>query len=262
MYSLELEAAKEVAKKAGLLLRQLSEQDFKVEHKSTVDLVTSADIESQELIVSRLKEQFADYAILAEESDGKKPEADYIWVIDPLDGTTNYAHGLPIFAVSIGLVHKNEPVAGVVYEPNLDEMFTAVKGKGAYLNDKEIEVSATADLNQALLSTGFPYDIRENSEATLTPFNSLVLRAQGVRRMGAASVDICYTACGRFDGFWELGLKPWDTAAASLILAEAGGKQSKYDDSPFDIWTPEMLATNGLIHDQMLEVLAGRAEVK
>lgn len=255
-YKKELQVASGIAKEAGFLLKELSKKDFKVEHKGVVDLVTEGDFAAEELIISKLTDAF-DYKVLSEEAHPDEKSAGYLWVIDPLDGTTNYAHNLPVYAVSIGLVYEGQPVAGVVYEPNQDEMFTAIKGAGAYLNDKKIKVSATDDLNSSLLSTGFPYDIRQNPRATLKPFNTFVLNVQGVRRTGAASIDICYTACGRFDGFWELGLKPWDTAAASLILEEAGGKLSKYDGSSYDIWTPEMVASNGLIHKRMLEVLNG-----
>ncbi len=263
MFDKELNIAKNVAREAGALLKQLSKGNFSVSHKGTVDLVTEGDLAAEKLIVDTLSKHFPDYSILSEEDAAKCSgnlqvsikNSDYLWVIDPLDGTTNYAHRFPIYAVSIGLAYKKEPVMGVVYDPNQDEMFTSVKGEGAFLNGEAIKVSSVNDLNNALLSTGFPYDIRQNPEATLNPFNQFVLNAQGVRRAGAASIDICYMACGRFDGFWELGLKPWDTAAASLILEEAGGKITKYDGSSFSIWIPEMLASNALLHEQMMKIL-------
>lgn len=251
----QLEVAKEVALKAGALLQEYSQNDFNVSYKGTVDLVTEADIASEKLVTEELKKHFPAHEILSEESAGEKPETDYLWVVDPLDGTTNFAHRFPIYAVSIGLLYKDEPVVGVVYEPNLSELFSAVKNNGAYLNDQPIKVSGVTELEQALLATGFPYDTRQRPDTILGLFNAFALRSQGVRRAGAASIDICYTACGRFDGFWEQGLKPWDTAAAALILTEAGGKTTKYDNSPFDIWIPEMLASNGQLHEQMLEVL-------
>lgn len=263
-YSKELTVAKEIAVKAGKLVKELSGK-VEIKFKGRVDLVTQADIESEKLIIGEINKHFPAHVILSEEAGQQKTkealmyetpgQAEYLWLIDPLDGTTNYAHGFPIYAVSIALAHKGEIVMGTVYEPNLGELFTAVKGDGAYLNGNPIYVSKVGDLDKSLLSTGFPYDLSERPKEVLGYFDKFTLRAQGVRRAGAAAIDLCSLACGRFDGFWELGLKPWDTAAGSLIVSEAGGKLTKFDGSSFDVWIPEVVATNGLIHQQMLDIL-------
>lgn len=261
----ELRVAKQLAVDAGKLVKKLASGQLEIKFKGPVDLVTKADVESEKLIINQIKENFPGHAILSEEAEQDQAkealkyntsgQAEYLWLIDPLDGTTNYAHGFSVYAVSIALAHQGEIVVGVVYEPNLAELFTAAKGGGAYLNDKPISVSKISELNKSLLATGFPYNLRKRPKEVLGYFDAFTLRAQGVRRAGAAAVDLCQLACGRFDGFWELGLKPWDTAAGKLIVSEAGGKLTKFDSSPFDIWTPEVVATNGLIHEQMLEVL-------
>ncbi len=252
----ELELAKDVAVEAGQLINKLAKKPSEIKYKGQVDLVTNADLEAEKLIIGRLKEAFGEYEIISEESaTDLKKDAEYVWVIDPLDGTTNYAHRFPIYCVSIALVNNSKSVVGAVYEPNIGEMFSASVGDGAFLNGKPISVSDTKDLDKSLLATGFPYDIRENPKPVLNLFSSFALQAQGVRRAGAAALDICYLASGRLDGFWELGLKPWDMAAGSLIALEAGAKFSKFNGSSFDIWTPEVLATNGYIHDQMMDVI-------
>lgn len=255
-YEKELEAAKEIALKAGALVKKMSHENFEIRKKGAVDLVTEVDLASEKLIIEELNKRFPGQEILAEESAKEMHKASTLWVVDPIDGTTNYAHRFPIYSVSIGFVCGGEPVAGVVYDPNSDELFAAAKDGQATLNDKPIHVSKIEVLDKALLSTGFPYDLRKNPHPTLDRFFNFTMRAQGVRRAGVASLDMCNLACGRYDGFWEVGLKPWDMAAASVILTQAGGKLSKFDDSPFDIWTPEILATNGLLHDAMREVLA------
>jgi myo-inositol-1(or 4)-monophosphatase len=181
--------------------------------------------------------------------------SDYKWVIDPLDGTTNYAHGYPCFCVSIGLEHKGELVVGVVYDPIRDELFAAERGGGATLNGRALRVSDVADLNRALLCTGFPYDVRERDDFA-RHFVNFIMRAQGVRRDGAAALDMVYVACGRFEGFYEDGLQPWDVAAGIVIIEEAGGRVSRYDGSAATIYAPPLLASNGLVHEQMMRVLA------
>ncbi len=255
-YEKELEAAKEIALKAGALVKKMSSEDFEIRKKGQVDLVTEADLASEKLIISELNRRFPDHDILAEESAKEFHKAPNLWVVDPVDGTTNYAHRFPIYSVSIALVCENEPVVGVVYDPNMGELFAARKNGEATLNDKPISISSIEVLDKALLATGFPYDLRQNPHPTLDRFFDFTMKAQGVRRAGVASLDMCNLACGRYDGFWEVGLKPWDMAAASLILEKAGGRLSKFDDSEFDIWTPEILATNGLIHDEMVAGLA------
>jgi len=255
MYQKEFQAAQEIAVKAGKLLKELSTKSVKVKHKGAVDLVTEADLASEKLVIEELNKRFPGHAVLSEEAGKNEIKSDYLWIIDPLDGTTNFAHRYPIYAVSIGLAYQGEVVVGVVYDPNLDELFLSQKGNGATLNNKPIHVSAVDNLDKALLATGFPYNLRRQPEPASDYFKTFTLKAQGVRRAGAASLDLCNVACGRLDGFWEVGLKPWDTAAASLILTEAGGKLSKYDGSSFDMWTPEVVATNGLIHEQMTEIL-------
>jgi myo-inositol-1(or 4)-monophosphatase len=178
------------------------------------------------------------------------------WIIDPLDGTTNYAHGYPVFCISIALENEGTIVLGVIYDPMREEMFAAVRGEGAYLNDKKLAVSRTDNISRSLLATGFPYDIRESKENNLDYFNSMAINVQAIRRAGAAALDLAYLAAGRFDGFWELKLKPWDTAAGCLMVEEAGGLVSNVFGEKWSIFSPHVLASNGLIHGQMIEVLS------
>lgn len=251
------EFASEVAKEAGRLLKGMERPGIKIDYKGAIDLVTEADLRAEGLIIRRIKEKFPDHAVLSEEVGGDRPGAEHLWIVDPLDGTTNYAHSYPIYAVSIAVEMRGEVVAGAVYDPTLDELFAASKGSGASLNGSEIRVSGIEDLDKSLLATGFPYYYRERPHEILALFKDFLLRAQGIRRAGSAALDLCALACGRFDGFWELGLKPWDTAAGSLILTEAGGAITKMDGTAFDIRVPELLASNGAIHEQMLAVVKG-----
>jgi len=209
------------------------------------------------LIAARLKKSFPEFDLLAEESAGSTGRAGSkaVWVVDPLDGTTNFAHGLPVYAVSIALWEKGKPVLGVVYHPALDELFWAVKGKGAFLNKKRIAVSDTTDPNSALLSTGFPYDLRRSQENNLDYFAAFATRVRAIRRMGAAALDIAWTAAGRFDGFWELKLFPWDIAAAVLLVSEAGGKLSDFEGGPLDLSTPNVVASNARLHTFILKII-------
>lgn len=250
-----LDAAVEAALKAGQLIKDMSKEILDITLKGEVDLVTQVDVRSETLIVDLLKTRFPDHGILAEERGSIRAESDYLWIIDPIDGTTNYAHSFPIYSVSIGLEYKGEVIAGVIYDPNLDELFTAEKGKGAFLNNEPIRVSSVSELGKSLLATGFPYNYRKDPERIIRYFTDFSLRAQGIRRAGAATIDLTSLACGRFDGYWELGLKPWDMAAGTLIASEAGARITKFDGSELDIRVPEILATNGRIHDQMLEIL-------
>jgi myo-inositol-1(or 4)-monophosphatase len=246
----------EAALQAGALLMEKMRSGFKVAHKGETNLVTEADIAAEQLIVSHLRQDFPDHAILAEENHSNARRGQYTWIIDPLDGTTNYAHGYPVFAVSIGLEVDGELEWGIVYNPNTDERFTARRGQGAFLNGDRLRVSKTATLDKSLLVTGFPYDVRTNPDNNLDYFAGFMLRSQAVRRIGSASLDFCYLAAGRFDGFWELELHPWDMAAGVLIAREAGATVTDFGGAPLSIYQLRCVASNGLIHKQMLEVLA------
>jgi len=248
------EVGKAAALAAGRLLMEKLRTDFAVSHKGDTNLVTEVDIAAEKLIVSRILEAFPEHAILAEENHDHTVRSGCTWIIDPLDGTTNYAHRYPVFAVSVGLEIEGELEWGIVYNPNLEEVFTARRGGGAFCNGAPIHVSNTPDLGSSLLATGFPYDIR-TSKANLNHFANFMLRAQAVRRGGSAALDFCYVAAGRFDGFWELALHPWDCAAGFLIVREAGGVVTDFDGAPGSIDYPEVVASNGLIHEQVLEVL-------
>ena len=229
-----------------------------VTHKGDIDLVTEADLAAERLIVERVRSYHPRHAVLAEEAGALSaaggPDAEYKWIVDPLDGTTNYAHGYPVFCVSIALEHRGELVVGVVYDPTRGELFAAERGEGATLNGRRVRVSETDELNRALICTGFPYDVRERTDFA-RHFRDFIMKAQSVRRDGAAALDLAYVAAGRFDGFYEEGLRPWDVAAGVLLVEEAGGRVTHYDGSPFHIYKPPIAASNGLVHDAMLRVL-------
>lgn len=251
-----VEVALAAAKQAGGLLRE----EFGTAHQfslksSRSDLVTEFDHRSEEMIIEVIREHFPDHEILAEESPPCETQSEYRWIIDPLDGTTNYAHGFPLFAVSIAVEQRGgELLVGVVYSPVLDELFFAQAGKGATLNGKPIKVSRTDHLNSSMIATGFPYNL-DRIEANLIHFGKFAHRAQAIRRAGAAALDLCYVACGRFDGFWELDLKPWDVAAGALIIREAEGRVSDFSGENCDVYGEEILASNGKIHREMIRVL-------
>jgi myo-inositol-1(or 4)-monophosphatase len=254
-----LNFAIQTARDAGRILAERFGRTLQISNKGELDLVTESDLASERLIIERINTYYPRHAILAEESGASGPadpdgQAEWRWIVDPLDGTTNYAHGYPCFCVSIGLEHKGRMEVGVVYDPMRDELFTAERGGGAALNGRRIEVSPVDSLGAALLCTGFPYDVRERSQFA-RHFANFIMNAQAVRRDGAAALDLAYVASGRFDGFWEEGLKPWDVAAGSLLVEEAGGRLSKYDGAPLSIYTPPILASNGLLHEQMMGVL-------
>jgi myo-inositol-1(or 4)-monophosphatase len=247
--------AEDVAKGAGEILRRNYGRKQKVHYKGEINLVTEVDHRSEAYIMDRIRSAFPDHGILSEESAEIESSSLYRWIIDPLDGTTNYAHGYPCFCVSVAVERDGVVLAGAVYDPLLDESFTATAGGKAFLNGRQISVSATDKLRRALLSTGFAYEINGSNDNNLDYFREFVFTGQAIRRDGSAAIDMCYVACGRFDGFWELSLKPWDTAAGLLILAEAGGIVTRLDGSPYNIHQPDILASNGLIHEQMLAVL-------
>jgi myo-inositol-1(or 4)-monophosphatase len=247
--------AVDAARQAGGILSDYARNGFRVEHKDALNLVTDADTHSEQAIVDAIVRAFPDHEILAEERGQAGTKSPYKWIIDPLDGTTNFAHGFPAYAVSIGVEYQGRCILGVVFDPTRQELFVGELGEGATLNGKPIRVSRTPKLDGALLVTGFAYDIRVSKQNNLDHFANFALRAQGMRRMGAAAIDLCYVACGRFDGFWELKLNPWDTAAGSLMVAEAGGRMSDFKGGAFSIYGLELVASNGLFHHEMVEVL-------
>jgi myo-inositol-1(or 4)-monophosphatase len=254
----EIQFAADVAREAGALLRGLAPGTRALATKaSEIDLVTEADRRSEALILTRIAAEYPDHGVLAEEGSGRPARSLFRWIVDPLDGTTNYAHGFPHYAVSIALEEKGRVVGGVVYDVPSGELFVAERGQGAYLNQARLRVSQVTGLSQALLATGFPYD-RQTSEANnFDHFVAMKKRAQGVRRAGSAALDLCYVASGRVDGFWEMKLQPWDVAAGALLVSEAGGRLSDFAGGPFDGTGLEVVASNGLVHDEILAVLRG-----
>jgi myo-inositol-1(or 4)-monophosphatase len=252
-----LNFAIETARDAGQILLEKFGRKINVSKKGDINLVTEADLASEELIIERIKSYYPKHSILAEEAGNAVViggENRWKWIIDPLDGTTNFAHGYPCFCVTIALEHDNEIVLGVTFDPTRNEMFAAERGRGASLNGKPLRVSETEELSESLIVTGFPYDFkrREDFARHLTRF---LVQSRGVRRDGSAAIDMAYVACGRFDGFWEEGLNPWDMAAGLLLIEESGGQVTSYDGSKFNIYRPPIVASNGLIHSQMLNVL-------
>ncbi len=252
----ELEAAIEAARAAGEVLRRNFNTGVVVRYKGLVDLVTQVDEEAERIITDMLRAAYPTYGFLAEESGASAGQEDVRWIVDPLDGTTNYAHSLPFFAVSIALQKQGELTAGVVYDPLRDELFAAARGEGAACNGVPLKVSVTDDLLRALVVTGFPYD-REKVPAALDTWGRFTLRAQGMRRTGAAALDMCYVAAGRFDVYYERGIWAWDIAAGTLILHEAGGRTSSYAGGELDLEAREIVDTNGVLHEQALSVLHG-----
>ncbi len=251
-----LNVAIEIAKEAGRFLKiNLGKVKNIQTKKEEINLVTEIDKESEKKIVEFIKSKFPHHSILAEESGEAKSDSGYKWIIDPLDGTTNYTHSFPVFCVSIALEYKGEVILGVIYDPNFDELFWAEKGKGAFLNGKKISVSKTDKLIKSMLATGFPYNVRENPDNCIEHFVNFLMEAQAIRRLGSAALDLAYVACGRLDGFWEVNLNPWDVAAGKIILEEAGGKITDFYGNEFSIYTKGVVASNGLIHNQMLEVI-------
>ena len=253
-----LTTAIEAAKEAGRFLKYSVGRVRSIEMKQGEErnLVSEIDKGSEARIIEIIKRRYPHHAILAEESGASNASSDYKWVIDPLDGTTNFLHGVPIFCVTIGIEFKGEIVAGVVYDPNLDELFTAEKGSGAFLNGKRLKVTSTSKLIESLLVTGFPYNIAQNPDNAIGHFVNLLVEGRGIRRLGSAAIDLSYVAAGRFDGFWEVNLNPWDMAAGVLFVREAGGKVTNFVGGESTIYEKQILATNGMIHQAMIDVLS------
>ncbi len=252
-----LPVALDAARSAGKLLREALGGPRRIDYKGQpTNLVTEMDRRAEAFIVERLRAAFPDHAILGEEGGARAGDSEYRWLIDPLDGTTNYAHGLPIFSVSVALERAGHVELGVAYDPTREECFVAERGAGATLNGEPLRVSTTATLDESLLVTGFPYDIRTNPANNLPEYGALSLRSRAVRRLGSAVLDLCYVAAGRFDGFWELSLGPWDMAAGGLVVQEAGGRITDVRGGPWRLDGPGAVATNGCIHDAVLAVLA------
>ena len=252
-----LETAIAASKEAGALLLDYVRSGFRIEYKNPINLVTDADHAAEQCIIGRVREHFPTHRFLAEErGHSGQSSSPYLWIIDPLDGTTNFAHGYPAYCVSIGLEYQACCILGVVYDPSRDEIFTAIEGCGARLNGQPIHVSDTTALDNSLLVTGFAYDIRESPRNNLDHFVSFALKAQGIRRTGSAALDLCYVAAGRFDGFWEVQLNPWDMAAGSVIAREAGGRLTNFCGIDLSIYGGELVASNGRIHDAMLTTLS------
>jgi len=251
-----LNFAIETAREAGQILLEKFGRKINISKKGDINLVTEADFASEKHIIEKIHTYYPKHSILAEESGDAVVIGDskWKWIIDPLDGTTNYAHGYPCFCVTLALEHDGEIVVGVTFDPTRNEMFASEKGSGATLNNKTLRVSETRELKDALLVTGFPYDAREREDFA-RHFTGFTHKSRGIRRDGSAAIDMAYVACGRFDGFWEEGLHAWDVAAGVLLIEEAGGRVSYYDGSPFSIYQPPICASNHLIHAEMLEVL-------
>ena len=252
-----IQLAIEAALEAGKFLKQSVGKIKTVETKlgQETNLVTEIDKKSEELIIEMIRKKYPDHDFLAEESGSHNQKSEYRWIIDPLDGTLNFTHGVPLYSVSIAVECRGEIVVGVVNEPNLGELFTAEKGKGAFLNNKPIRVSTVDRLIESMLVTGFPYTIRDNPDNAAQHFVNMLMKAQGIRRLGSAAVDLSYVACGRFEGFWEVSLSPWDMAAGVLLVQEAGGRFTDFHGSASSVYGKQVLATNGLVHDALVGIL-------
>lgn len=251
-----LDVAEAAAREAGEILREKLGRIREIEFKGKNNLVTEADTLSERTIVDRIRRSFPSHDIFAEESGRYSENSDHVWIIDPLDGTTNYAHSYPFFSVSIAIEIKGVVEAGLVYDPVKNELFTAERGSGARLNGDDIRVSDTQNLEDSHLVTGFAHENDKMVEDNLKHFANFIRRARAVRRDGSAALDLCYVACGRFDGFWELGLNPWDTAAGVIIIEEAGGKITDFTGGNFSNYVKEILTSNGRIHGEMIDVLS------
>jgi len=246
----------QISKEAGELIRNAFGKKHSIEFKTNeLNLVTETDKASEKLISDFIKKKYPSHGILAEEGSEANKSAEYLWVIDPLDGTTNFAHGLPIFAVSIGVQKNGQTIAGVVYDVMRDIIFSAEKNNGSFENEKRINVNKNENLGHSMLVTGFPYDIRENPDKAFERFIAFLKQVRGIRRLGSAAIDFCYVANGVFDGFWEVSLHPWDMCAGKLIVEEAGGLVTNFDGNQIDIYSQQILATNKFIHQKMIDVM-------
>lgn len=244
-----------IAREAGSVVSKLAERKIGFELKGKHDLVTEADRASEHLIVERLQQHFPSHAVVAEEGSGHAGSSDYRWYVDPLDGTTNFAHGFPVYNVTLGLERAGELIAGVIYDPTRDEMFVAERGAGAFLNGERIHVSKTERLEDSLCATGFP-SRKRHQNINVHFYYQFAMQTHGVRRAGAAAIDLAYTACGRLDFFWEFTLNPWDMAAGVLLVREAGGMCGGMKGEPFDVHGPNVLASNGVLHQPVLDMMA------
>ena len=253
-----LDLAIRAAREAGAILQDYAARGCQISSKGRIDLVTEADLASEAHITTLIREHFPSHSILAEESGGERAahsSGEYTWIIDPLDGTTNFSHGFPCYAVSIGVEQGGRPHVGVIYDPSRDELFAAERGQGAWCNERPLRVSRIDQLEKSLVVSGFPYDVRERMEDYLPAWRAFLSHTQGVRRLGSASIDMACVASGRMDGFWERGLHPWDTAAGWILIEEAGGTVTQMDGAPYDNFSGSLLCSNGAIHDAMLAVL-------
>ena len=250
-----------IAREAGALLMEYFDKNIRIEYKGDADLVTAADRNSEKLIRERIRQTWPGHDVLGEEEGLRDTGSEYRWYVDPLDGTTNFAHGFPVFCVSMGLQHQGEMIAGVVYDPTRDELFAAERGQGATLNERPVHVSGTKLLKESLVGTGFPSHKRHKNP-NIHFYHQITLRSHGARRAGSAALDLCYVACGRMDGFWEFNLNPWDTAAGVLTVQEAGGRVTNFSGGPFELNSREVLASNGFIHEELVRefqaIFAGR----
>lgn len=244
-----------IAKEAGEVIRDGFRENISIEFKTGENnLVTNIDKAAEKIILYFIKKEYPAHSVIAEESGTDIKSSEFTWVVDPLDGTTNFAHGLPIFGVSIGVQKNNQTIIGVIYDVMRDVVYSAEKGSGSYENDKKISVSNNSNLNKGVLVTGFPYDL-ENVDNAVKIFGKFLVKTRGVRRLGSAAIDMCYVASGVFDGFWEEDLHPWDVCAGMLLVEEAGGKVSNFKDKPIDIFSNQFLTTNGLVHNAMVDVI-------
>jgi myo-inositol-1(or 4)-monophosphatase len=247
--------ATEAALRAGAIQKERYGQELQIDYKGETDLVTEVDRACERAILETIRDRFPDHDIVTEESVFAQTGSRHVWFIDPLDGTVNFAHGYPFFCASVGVARDGQVVAGAVYDPIKEELFTAERGKGAHLNGRRLRVSRSTKLIKSLLVTGFPYDVRDDLQGKLRWFNRLMGQARAVRRDGSAALDLCYVGAGRFDGFWEERLNTWDMAAGNLVVEEAGGRVSRFDGTAIGLEHDEILATNGGIHEAMMEVL-------
>ncbi len=247
----------QISKEAGEIVREGFGKNFSIEYKTnSSNLVTEIDKKSEALIIDFIKKEFPGHSVLAEESGEHGSSSEYLWVIDPLDGTTNFAHGLPIFAVSIGVQKNGETICGVVYDIMRDEIYSAEKGNGSFCNGQKLQVNSNDDLRKSVLVTGFPYNISENPDYAFERFIASLKAARAVRRLGSAAIDFCYVASGVFDGFWEVHLHPWDVCAGKLIVEEAGGIVTNFNNEKIDIYSKQILATNDFVHNSMIKLLS------